>query len=340
MKKFKLTKMLLGKYTIDKGVLLAPMESITDLPFRVICKKMGADIVYTEFIASEALIRDVQRSINKMQYREDERPVAVQIFGSKTESMVESAKIVEESGADFVDINYGCWVKKVVNNYAGAALLKDLSLMEEMTSEVVKAVKIPVTVKTRLGWDERSINIIEVAKMLENTGIAALTVHCRTREMAMRGNADWSWINKVKEKVKLPIILNGDVRTPQDAKRAFYHTNCDAVMIGRAAVGNPFLFKQVKAFLKNEEIIGEPSLEERIETMFLHLDLNIESKGFPRGLYEFRKHYTGYLKGLHNCSQYRQRLVVAMSVDEVHSIIDEFLKELKEYEETKNILSY
>ncbi|HPI21001.1 MAG TPA: tRNA dihydrouridine synthase DusB [Candidatus Kapabacteria bacterium] len=338
MKKFKLTKMLLGKYTIDNGVLLAPMESITDLPFRVICKKMGADIVYTEFIASEALIRDVQRSLNKMEYREDERPIAVQIFGSKTESMVESAKIVEESGADFVDINYGCWVKKVVNNYAGAALLKDLSLMEEMTSEVVKAVNIPVTVKTRLGWDERSINILEVAKMLENTGISALTIHCRTRDMAMRGNADWSWINKVKEIVKLPIILNGDVRTPQDAKRAFDQTNCDAVMIGRAAVGNPFLFKQVKAFLKNEEIIGEPTLEERIETMFLHLDLNIESKGFPRGLYEFRKHYTGYLKGLHNCSQYRQRLVVAMSVDEVHSIIDEFLKELKVYEDTKNIL--
>lgn len=338
MKKFKLTKMLLGKYTIDKGVLLAPMESITDLPFRVICKKMGADIVYTEFIASEALIRDVQRSLNKMEYREDERPVAVQIFGSKTESMVESAKIVEESGADFLDINYGCWVKKVVNNYAGAALLKDLSLMEEMTSEVVKAVNIPVTVKTRLGWDERSINILEVAKMLENTGIAALTIHCRTREMAMRGNADWSWINKVKEIVKLPIILNGDVRTPQDAKRAFDQTNCDAVMIGRAAVGNPFLFKQVKAFLNSGEIIGEPTLEERIETMFLHLDLNIESKSFPRGLYEFRKHYTGYLKGLHNCSQYRQRLVVAISVDEVYSIIDEFLKELKEYEETKNIL--
>ncbi len=338
MKKFKLTKMLLGKYTIENGVLLAPMESITDLPFRVICKKMGADIVYTEFIASEALIRDVQRSLNKMQYREDERPIAVQIFGSKTESMVESAKIVEESGADFLDINYGCWVKKVVNNYAGAALLKDLSLMEEMTSEVVKAVNIPVTVKTRLGWDERSINILEVATMLENTGIAALTIHCRTREMAMRGNADWSWINKVKEKVKLPIILNGDVRTPQDAKRAFDQTNCDAVMIGRAAVGNPFLFKQVKAFLNSGEIIGEPTLEERIETMFLHLDLNIESKSFPRGLYEFRKHYTGYLKGLHNCSQYRQRLVVAMSVDEVHSIIDEFLKELKEYEETKDIL--
>lgn len=328
--------MLLGKYTIENGVLLAPMESITDLPFRVICKKMGADIVYTEFIASEALIRDVQRSLNKMQYREDERPVAVQIFGSKTESMVESAKIVEVSGADLVDINYGCWVKKVVNNYAGAALLKDLSLMEEMTSEVVKAVNIPVTVKTRLGWDERSINILEVAKMLENTGIAALTIHCRTREMAMRGNADWSWINKVKEKVKLPIILNGDVRTPQDAKRAFDETNCDAVMIGRAAVGNPFLFKQVKAFLKCSEIIAEPSLEERIETMFLHLDLNIQSKGFPRGLYEFRKHYTGYLKGLHNCSQYRQRLVVAMSVDEVHSIIEGFLKELNEYEETKN----
>lgn len=335
MKINKFTKMIIGKHNIENGVLLAPMESVTDLPFRVICKKMGADIVYTEFIASEALIRDVQRSINKMQFREDERPIAVQIFGSKIESMVESAKIVEESGADILDINYGCWVKKVVNNNSGAALLKDLSLMENMTKELVKAVKIPVTVKTRLGWDEKSINIIEVAKTLESTGIAALTIHCRTREMAMRGNADWTWIRRVKEKVNLPIILNGDVRSPQDVKRAFAETNCDALMIGRAAIGNPFLFKQIKAFLNNNEIIGEPSLEERINTLFLHLDLSIESKGFPRGLYEFRKHYSGYLKGLYNSSQYRQRLVVAMSVEEIHSIINELLEELNHYWATK-----
>lgn len=335
MKINKFTKMIIGKHNIENGVLLAPMESVTDLPFRVICKKMGADIVYTEFIASEALIRDVQRSINKMQFREDERPIAVQIFGSKIESMVESAKIVEESGADILDINYGCWVKKVVNNNSGAALLKDLSLMENMTKELVKAVKIPVTVKTRLGWDEKSINIIEVAKILESTGIAALTIHCRTREMAMRGNADWTWISRVKEKVNLPIILNGDVRSPQDVKRAFAETNCDALMIGRAAIGNPFLFKQIKAFLNNNEIIGEPSLEERINTLFLHLNLSIESKGFPRGLYEFRKHYSGYLKGLYNSSQYRQRLVVAMSVEEIHSIINELLEELNHYWATK-----
>jgi tRNA-dihydrouridine synthase B len=322
--------MEIGKININKGILLAPMEGVTDLPFRIICKRLGADIVYTEFIASEALIRNIKSSVSKMTIVEAERPVAVQIFGSNINSMIQSAKIVEESGADILDINYGCWVKKVVNNDAGAALLKNPAKMAEMTKAVVDSVSIPVTVKTRLGWDKKSIQIIDISKMLEQTGIQALTLHCRTREQGMKESADWSWINALKSELSMPIILNGDVKTPQDAERAFDETGCDAVMIGRAAIGNPFIFSRTKEYLSTGKLIDETKPDERVSVCLEHLRLNIEYKGFPRGLYEFRKHYAGYLKGLRNNSNARQKLVIMESVEDIENCLNEYLIEIKD----------
>jgi tRNA-dihydrouridine synthase B len=321
--------MKIGKINIDKGLLLAPMEGVTDISFRLMCKRMGADIVYSEFVASEAIIRDVQKSLRKMKIIEKERPAAIQIFGNRIEAMAESAKIAEELGGDILDINFGCWVKKVVNNNSGAAFLKKPKLMGEMAKSVVEAVSIPVTAKTRLGWDSNSINILEVSKILEDSGIAALTIHCRTREMGMGGIADWKWIKKVKEVVNIPIILNGDIKTPEDSLRAFETTGCDAVMIGRAAVGNPFLFRRTKTLIKTGVVTPEPDINERISACLEHLNLLIELKGFPRGLYEFRKHYSGYLKGLRNASVVRQRLVLMESVDEIKSSLYEYAERLK-----------
>ncbi len=305
------------------GLVLAPMEGLTDLPFRIICKRMGAELVYTEFIASEALIRDVSRSISKMKIVDDERPVAVQIFGSKIESMCQSAKMAEDAGADILDINFGCWVKKVVNNNAGAAFLKCPDKMADMVDAVVNSVSIPVTAKTRLGWDSDSIVIVETAQMLEKAGVSALAVHCRTRAMGMSGTADWSWIPKVKEKVKIPVILNGDVNTPEDCKRAFDMTGCDAVMVGRSAIGNPFIFNSMKQYLLSGKIITTNE-RERIDTCLEHLRLSISYKGKLKGILEFRKHYTGYLKGLYDSSNVRQKLVLMESYTEIEKTLNEF----------------
>ena len=290
-----------GNFKLENGVVLAPMEGVTDLPFRIICREMGADIVYSEFIASEALIRDAKKSFLKMDMVDEERPVAVQIFGSRLEAMVDAAKIVEQSGADILDINYGCWVKKVVNHDAGAALTKNPEKMAEITKAVVDAVSIPVTAKTRLGWTQNTINIFEIADRMEQTGIRALALHCRTRDQGMHGSADWSYVRQLKERVSLPIILNGDVRTAKEAKKAFDDTSCDAVMIGRAAVGNPFLFKQVKEYLNNGIESFEPTVEDKVNLCLRHLQLSIKYKGFPKGLFEFRKHYSGYLKRIVRC---------------------------------------
>jgi len=310
---------------IQQPLILAPMESITDLPFRILCKRMGADLVYTEFIASEALIRDVKRSIDKMKYLDEERPIVVQIFGSNVESMKKSAQIVENSGADILDINFGCWVKRVVNNDAGAAFLKHPDKMAQMAYEVVNSVSIPVTAKTRLGWDKNSIVILETAPMLEQAGIQALAVHCRTREMAMKGQADWSWIPKIKSKLNtMPVILNGDIKTPEDVKRAFDETACDGVMIGRAAVGNPFLFKRAKEYLRTGVLPNETTVEDRIETCIEHLKLMIEFKGNIRGIKEFRKHYTGYFKGMYRGANLRQKLVLSDDHNQIENSCYEF----------------
>jgi len=319
--------MKIGNIEIEHGLILAPMESVTDLPFRLICKKMGAELVYTEFIASEALIRDVEKSIRKMKILDVERPVAVQIFGSKTESMCRSAKMVEDSGADIVDINFGCWVKKVVNNEAGAAFLKCPEKMADMVGAVVNSVSIPVTAKTRLGWDSNSIVIVETAKMLEKAGVSALAVHCRTRAMGMSGKADWSWIPKVKENLNIPVILNGDVNTPEDCKRAFETVKCDAVMVARGAIGNPFIFREMKEYLLSGTII-KTSVREKIDTCLEHLRISMEYKGVRKGIIEFRKNYSGYLKGMFGSSAVRQKLVLMESYDDIKNTLADFYEEL------------
>lgn len=318
------------KIKLENAVVLAPMEDVSELPFRIICKEFGADIVYSEFISSEALFRKVEKSIRKIDFDEIERPIGIQIFGANDEPMVESAKLVEQFNPDFIDINYGCWVKNVVKNNAGAAMLKQPERMEELTRLVVKSVKLPVTVKTRLGWDKNTIVICDVAKRLEDAGIAALAIHTRTREDAHKNQADWSWIPKVKQVVSIPIILNGDVKSAFDAKRAFDQTGCDGVMIGRAAIGNPFIFREVKEYLRTGKLPTPPTVREKIEVCLKHLEINIKYKGDRLGIVEFRKFYSGYLKNLPNASKVRTKVVTSNSFQEIMDTLLDYTKYLEE----------
>ncbi|MCE5305797.1 tRNA dihydrouridine synthase DusB [bacterium] len=319
---------------IHQYIVLAPMEDVTDLPFRLICKKLGADLVFTEFISSEALIRNIDKSLKKMRFLPEERPIAVQIFGGNTTSLIESAKIVEDSGADILDINCGCWVKKVVNNDAGAAFLKDPDRMAEMVNSVVNAVKIPVSVKTRIGWTKDNINILEVAQKVQAAGSQFITVHTRTRDMGLGGIADWDWINRVKEVVSIPVILNGDVQTAEDVQRAFATTLADGVMIARGASANPYVFKQAKELMNFNAIITHPTAEDRINLCLEHLALSIEYKGDRGGIIEFRKYYTGYLKGLFNAAKVRQKLMTFDNFNDIKAALYDFLEELAQYETT------
>lgn len=325
--------MKIGHVEVERGLLLAPMEDVTDLPFRLICKRLGADIVYTEFISSDGLVRDARRSLQKLILAEEERPVSIQIFGGDIPVMVDAARRAEEAGPDFLDINCGCWVKNVVARNAGAALLKDPPQMAAIAKAIVDTCSLPVTLKTRLGWDEESIRIVEVAKMLEQTGIQALAIHCRTRNMGHSGQADWSWIEKVKQAVAIPIILNGDVTTPEDAQRAFNDTGCDAVMIGRAAITNPFLFRQAKTYMATGKHEEPPSVQERIETCIEHLQLSVQFKGPKYGIIEFRKYYAGYLRGLYNASTVRQDLVRYDSVQQIEERLQTYYGFLVEHAE-------
>lgn len=320
--------MKIGNVEVENGVLLAPMEDVSDLPFRVVCRRLGADIVYTEFISSEGLVRDARRSLEKLVVADEEHPVSIQIFGGDIPTMIRAAQKAEESQPDFIDINCGCWVKNVVARNAGAALLKDPPLMQEMTRSIVKNVKIPVTVKTRLGWDPSSIVIVEVAKRLEDAGAAALTIHCRTRDQGHSGSAYWEWIEKVKKEVSIPVILNGDVVTSTDVVRAFAETPADAVMIGRAAIGNPFIFKQAKEALRGEEptIVG---VKDRIDICLEHLKITLNYKLERRAVVEFRKHYGGYLKGLYNSSLVRQDLNTFESFSLVEERLHRFVEEVE-----------
>jgi len=302
--------MKIGSLDIERGVLLAPMEDVSDSPFRRICRRFGADIVYTEFISSDGLVRNAPRSFQKLRIEPDEHPIAVQIFGGHIPTMVEAARVAIESNPDFLDINCGCWVKNVVARNAGAALLKDPPLMAAMARALVEAVPVPVTVKTRLGWDRSSIVICDVARMLEDAGIAALAIHCRTRDMGHSGSADWSWVARVKEVVSIPVILNGDVASALDVKRAFEETGCDAVMIGRAAIGNPFIFRQARTLLQTGQLEPPPRPDERIAVCLEHLRLLIEHRADEqRAVREFRKFYAGYLKSLPHAATIRRELM-------------------------------
>lgn len=310
---------------------LAPMEDVTEPPFRLICKRLGADIMYTEFISSDGLIRDARKARNKLFYYGEERPVGIQIFGKNVEVMNEAAKIAETAQPDFIDINCGCWVKDVALKGAGAGLLKDIPAMKNLAENILKNVELPVTLKTRLGWDEKSIVIVEVAKIMEDIGIQALTVHCRIRGQGNKGEADWSWIKRIKDSgVKIPIILNGNIKTPEDVKYVFDNFQPDAVMIGQAAITNPWIFKQAKFFMEhgcNEE---PPDLKERINTCLEHLKLAVEFKGEKYGVMEFRKHYSGYLRDYSNISQIRLELMKFTEYEPIEERLIRFRNEFCE----------
>lgn len=320
-----------GKINIENAILLAPMEDVTDVSFRLVCKELGADVVYTEFVNSEGLIRSSEKTHKKLEVVDEERPVGIQIYGGVLESMVEAAKIAVEENPDILDINAGCWVKKVVGHGAGAGLLKDPPYLQKLVKAVVDAVDYPVTVKTRLGWDSESIQILEVAKRLEDVGVKALTVHCRTRKMGHKGEADWSWIPRIKEVVDIPVILNGNVLTAQDVKDAFEQTGADGVMVARGAIGNPWIFKEAKELLNTGNVSTVIDEKLRIDTCLRHLKLAIKVKGERRAVIEHRKFYTGYLKGLHNVSQVRKALMVPTEYNPVEDILLKYLAELQSY---------
>ena len=301
--------MNLGPYHIDRALLLAPMEDVTDLPFRLICKRMGADVVYTEFVNSDGLVRGSGKTKKKMTFLAEERPVGIQIYGGDIGAMEGAAHMAEEMDPDVIDINCGCWVRDVALRGAGAGLLRDLPKMERLASTVVRAVGKPVTLKTRLGWDAQSIRIVDVARMCEAVGIHALTIHCRTREQGHKGEVDFSWIPKVKAAVTIPVIVNGDITTPQGIKEAFDSTGADGVMIGRGAISNPWIFRQAKHFLSTGGHLPEPSVHERVDLLKEHLRLAVEYKGERTGVIELRKHYAGFLRGMPNVSKLRMELM-------------------------------
>jgi tRNA-dihydrouridine synthase B len=301
--------MRIGKIDIEKPLLLAPMEDVTDQAFRIICKRLGADIVYTEFVNSEGLVRNSEKTKRKMDFQDEERPFGIQIYGGEESSMEGAARIAESCQPDLIDINCGCWVRNVVGGGAGSGLLRDLPKMERVISSVIKSVGIPVTVKTRLGWDSDSINIIDVAQMVEQAGAGALTIHCRTRSQAHTGKPDFTWIPKVKSVVSIPIIANGSLDTPEIIHKVFHETGCDGVMIGRGAIDNPWIFHQARHFLTTGAILHAPTIEERFQGLIEHLKLSVECKGERKGVIEFRKHYSGYLKGLYNGAKVRQEMM-------------------------------
>ena len=316
---------------IEKAILLAPMEDVTDVSFRLVCKELGADIVYTEFVNSEGLVRNSEKTHKKLEIVNEERPVGIQIYGGAINSMIEAAKIAEVESPNLIDINAGCWVKNVVGNGAGAGLLKDPEFMQKLVKGVIDNVSLPVTVKTRLGWDDKNIKIIEVAKRLEDVGVKALTIHCRTRAMGHKGEADWTWIPRIKEVVKIPVILNGNVLTAQDVKQAFEETNADGVMIARGAIGNPWIFKEAKELLKDGKISTIIDEDLKIKTCLKHLKLAIKVKGERRAVIEHRKFYSGYLKALPNVSIIRQSLMTVLEYPAVEDILLNYLEELNSF---------
>jgi tRNA-dihydrouridine synthase B len=315
---------------IENAVLLAPMEDVTDISFRLVCRELGADIVYTEFVNSEGLIRANEKTHKKLKIIEEERPVGIQIYGANIDSMVGAAKIAEAENPDLIDINAGCWVKNVVGLGAGSALLKDPQYMQQLVKAVVDSTSLPVTVKTRLGWDEKSIQILEVAKRMEDAGAMALTVHCRTRKAGHKGEADWSWIPKIKSVVNIPVILNGNVLNAHDVKIAFDETGADAIMIARGSIGNPWIFKEAKELLSSGNIATVIDEELRIKTCLRHLFLAIEIKGEKRAVLEHRKFYTGYLKGLYNASKVRNELMQYVEFSGVEEVLLKYLEFLRQ----------
>jgi tRNA-dihydrouridine synthase B len=309
----------------EQPLFLAPMEDITDPSFRYVCKMFGADFMFTEFISSDGLIRDGKSSVKKLDLFDYERPIGIQLYGHIIESMVDAAVMASEAKPDIIDINFGCPVRKIAVRGAGAGMLKNIPLMIEMTSAIVKAVNIPVTVKTRLGWDENSKIIVEVAERLQDTGIAGLTIHGRTRAQMYRGEADWTLIGEVKNnpRMKIPIIGNGDVNGPEVAKKMFDRYGVDGIMIGRATFGRPWIFKEIRHYHDTGGILHEPTVDEKADLALLHLDKSLEHKEGKAAILEMRRHLSNYFKGLPNFKETRLRLLTSLEIDEIRQIIEE-----------------
>ena len=317
----KIGNILLG----ENPLFLAPMEDITDPSFRMVCKMYGADFVYTEFVSSDGLIRDGKKSVRKLDIYDFERPIGIQLYGHLTDSMVEAALIAEEAKPELIDINFGCPVKKIANRGAGAGMLRNLPLMIEMTEAIVKSVKLPVTVKTRLGWDDDSKNILEISERLQDVGVQALTIHGRTRAQLYRGNADWTLIGAVKNnpRMKIPIIGNGDIDGPLRAKEMIDRYGVDGIMIGRATVGRPWIFRDIRHYLNTGELLPEPSVNEKADLALLHLDKSLEYKEGKRAIFEMRRHLSNYFKGLPHFKETRLSLLTAVEVDHIRNIIED-----------------
>jgi tRNA-dihydrouridine synthase B len=318
----------------DFPLLLAPMEDVSDPPFRAVCKANGADLMYTEFISSEGLIRDAIKSKQKLDIFDNERPVGIQIFGGDEEAMSLSAKIVETVNPDLLDINFGCPVKKVVTKGAGAAVLKDVDLMVRLTKAVVNSTSLPVTVKTRLGWDDNSINIEEVAERLQDVGIKALAIHGRTRAQLYKGVANWTCIAKVKNnpRIQIPIFGNGDIDSPEKALEYKNRYGVDGIMIGRAAIGYPWIFNEIKYFVTKGEHLSPPDIHQRVNVIRQHLNRSVEWKGLKAGINEMRRHYTNYLRGLPNIKEFRLKLVTISEVEEIDEVLNAIVTHYDGYE--------
>lgn len=315
-------------------LLLAPMEDVSDPPFRALCKENGADVVYTEFISSEGLIRDAAKSVIKLDIYEKERPVGIQIFGAEMDSMLQAIDIVEKSNPDIIDINFGCPVKKVVCKNAGAGILRDIPLMVKLTEAMVKRTNLPVTVKTRLGWDSDSIKIVEVAERLQDVGIKAISIHGRTRVQMYKGSADWKPIAAVKNnpRMLIPVFGNGDVDSPEAAVRMRDDFGLDGAMIGRASIGNPWFFNQVKHYFNTGKHLPSPSMEERVEAARRHLQMAIDWKGEKLGVFETRRHYTNYFKGIPHFKEYRMKMVTSDHSVDVFAAFDEVLEKFGDFQ--------
>ena len=323
--------------TIELGdfpLLLAPMEDVSDPPFRALCKEQGADVVYTEFISSEGLIRDAAKSVMKLDIYEKERPVGIQIFGANLDSMLRSIEIVEASNPDIIDINFGCPVKKVVSKGAGAGILKDIDLMVSLTKAMVEHTSLPITVKTRLGWDEETIRIVEVAERLQDVGCKAIAIHGRTRKQMYKGAADWAPIAAVKNnpRMHIPVFGNGDVNTPERAKEMRDSFGLDGAMIGRASIGNPWFFREVQHYLKTGKKLLNPTMSERIEAARRHLQMAIDWKGEKLGVFETRRHYTNYFRGIPHFKEYRMKMVTSDDSIDVFNVINEVALKFKDYQ--------
>ena len=317
----------------DRPLFLAPMEDITDPSFRMVCKQYGADFMYTEFISSDGLIRNGDKSIRKLNIYEFERPIGIQLYGHLIDAMTEAAIIAEEKKPELIDINFGCPVKKIANRGAGAGMLRNLPLMIEMSSAIVKSVKLPVTVKTRLGWDDDNKNILEVTKRLQDTGIQAITIHGRTRAQLYKGSADWTLIGEVKNNpaIKIPVIGNGDIDSPVKAKDMFDRYGVDGIMIGRAAVGRPWIFRDIRHYLNTGELLSEPTVKEKADLALYHFNLSLEHKEGKKAIFEMRRHFSNYFKGLPNFKETRLRLLTCQEEDEIKSIIMEISQKWGDY---------